>query len=115
VLYDRPSCKWCNKAQSSLPPGKYGSVEQLSSQTSSFELAEGIEEIPHGPLFVHHVPFDYLCRLVGTYALRAPVLTSTLPLCDSVGEYAAKEGFIALQGLFANIGESKSSDTHKGS
>ena len=76
-------------------------MEQLSSQTSSLELAEGIEETPHGPLFVLHVPFESFCRLVGTYVRRAPVLTSTLPQCDSVGKYAAKEGLIALQGLLA--------------
>jgi len=46
-------------------------------------------------------PFNSLCRLVGTYAPRAPVLTSTLPPCDPVGEYAAKEGLITLQGLLA--------------
>ena len=54
--------------------------------------------------------------LVGTYTLRTPVSTPALHSQGSVDEYAAKEGPIALQGLFANIGTkgSKSKGAHQG-
>jgi len=54
--------------------------------------------------------------LIGTHALRTPASTPTLRSRDSVDEYAAKEGPIALQGLLANIGTkgSKSSGAHQG-
>jgi hypothetical protein len=54
--------------------------------------------------------------LVGTYALRKLTSILTLRSGGVVGEYAVKEGPIALQGLFANIGTkgSKSSGAHEG-
>ena len=54
--------------------------------------------------------------LVGTYALRTAASTLAPIPQDSVGDYAAKEGPIALHGLFANIGTngSKSSGAHEG-
>ena len=57
-----------------------------------------------------------LTCLVGTYALRTHTSAPALSARDPVGEYVAKEGPIALQGLFANIGTrgSKSSGAHEG-
>lgn len=57
-----------------------------------------------------------LTCLVGTYVLRKPTLTPALRSSDSVDKYAAKEGPVALQGLFANIGTKgkKSSGAHQG-
>jgi hypothetical protein len=54
--------------------------------------------------------------LIGTYALRKPASTLALHSNDSVDKYAAKEGPIALKGLFDNIGTkgSKSSGAHQG-
>ena len=54
--------------------------------------------------------------LIGTYTLRAPVSTPALQSQGSVDKYVAKEGPIALQGLFANIGTkgSKSKGAHQG-
>lgn len=54
--------------------------------------------------------------LIGTYALRTPASTPTLLQGSTVDDYAAKEGPIALEGLFANIGTkgSKSSGAHQG-
>src|SRR5258706_12105911 len=57
-----------------------------------------------------------LTCLIGTYALRKPTSTPALRSSDSVDEYAAREGPLALQGLFANIGTkgSKSNGAHQG-
>jgi len=54
--------------------------------------------------------------LVGTYALRRPASTPALHCLDPVDKYVAKEGPIALQALFDNIGTkgSKLSGAHQG-
>ena len=66
-------------------------------------------------LFTMLLAILFTC-LIGTYALRKPTSTPALRSRNSVDEYAAKEGPVALQGLFANIGTkgSKSSGAHQG-
>ena len=66
-------------------------------------------------LFIVLLSILFTC-LIGTYTLRTPVSTPVLHSQGSVDNYIKKEGPIALQGLFANIGTkgSKSKGAHQG-
>ena len=137
VLPPRPSAKppsssssrtMSRSAEQTSPPvikmqPKYDSVEQLPLSKEPLPTLPSFQNLPKESkkqytirfLFTMLLSIIFTC-LVGTYALRTHTSGPALRTSEPVVEYVAKEGPVALQGLFANIGThgSKSSGAHEG-